>query len=160
MFKNGVLTLALSCLVPDVAFSQEPTTRAEADRERREEKAAQTKLYEPNGVERAIKFAETKGIFILDREGFYPKLGSLTVGSGFAYGLGFRNRRLFENMGPLDPWAAASIPRHNAVEARLAFPRLARNHLHLETWASRRDYPQENFFGFGPELGRGRTVAS
>src|SRR4030095_13247045 len=154
MFKNGVLTLVLSCLVADVAFSQESATRTEADRKRREEKAAQTKPYEANGVERAIKFAETKGIFILDREGFYPKLGSLTVGSGFAYGLGFRNRRLFENMGALDLWAAASIRRYNAVEARLTFPRLARNHLHLETWASRRDYPQENFFGLGPDSDR------
>ena len=154
MFKNSVLALALSCLVPDVAFSQEPETRAEADRKRREEKAAETTPYEPNGVERAIKFAETKGIFILDREGFYPKLGSLTVGSGFAYGLGFRDRSLFENTGALDLWAAASIRRYNAVEARLTFPRLAGNRLHLETWASRRDYPQENFFGLGPDSDR------
>jgi hypothetical protein len=154
MLKRGVLTLALLCLVTDVASSQEPATRAEADRRRREEKEAQAKPYEPNGVERAIKFAETRGVFILDREGFYPKLGSLTVGSGFAYGLGFRNRALFENTGALDLWAAASIRRYNAVEARLTFPRLAGNHLHLETWASRRDYPQENFFGLGPDSDR------
>jgi len=154
MLKTGVLMLALSCLLTDGASAQEPATRAEADRNRREEKAAGTKPYEPNGLERAIKFAETKGIFILDREGFYPKLGSLTVGSGFAYGLGFRHRRLFENTGALDLWAAASIRRYNAVEARLTFPRLAGNHLHLETWASRRDYPQENFFGLGPDSRR------
>jgi hypothetical protein len=154
MLKTGVLMLALSCLLTDGASAQEPATRAEADRNRREEKAAGTQPYEPNGLERAIKFAETKGIFILDREGFYPKLGSLTVGSGFAYGLGFRHRRLFENTGTLDLWAAASIRRYNAVEARLTFPRLAGNHLHLETWASRRDYPQENFFGLGPDSRR------
>jgi Outer membrane protein/protective antigen OMA87 len=154
MLKIGVLILALSCLLSDAALAQEPATRAEADRKQREEKEAQTTPYQPNGVERAIKFAETKGIFILDREGFYPKLGSLTVGSGFAYGLGFRNRRLFENTGTLDLWAAASILRYNAVEARLTFPRLAGNHLHLETWGSRRDYPQENFFGLGPDSSR------
>src|SRR5262245_39053636 len=108
MRKTGVLTLALSCLLTDVALAQEPAARAEADRQRREEKAAQTKAYEPKGVERAINFAETRGIFILDREGFYPKLGSLTVGSGFAYGLGFRNRRLFENTGALDLWASCT----------------------------------------------------
>ena len=154
MLKTGVFILALSCLATDVASAQEPATRAEADRNRREEKAAQAKPYEPKSVERAVKFAETRGIFILDREGFYPKLGSLTVGSGFAYGLGFRNRRLFENTGALDLWAAASIRRYNAVEVRLTFPRLAANHLHLETWASRRDYPQENFFGLGPDSNR------
>jgi hypothetical protein len=149
-----VLTLALSLLATAPAFSQEPETRAEADRKRREEKAAQIKPYEPNGLERAITFAENEAIFVVDREGFYPKLGSLTVGSGFAYGVGFRNRRLFENNGALDLWAAASIRRYTAAEARLTFPRLAGNHLHLETWASRRDYPQENYFGLGPDSDR------
>ena len=36
----------------------------------------------------------------------------------------------------------------------MTFPRLANNHLHLETWASHRDYPQENFFGLGPDSDR------
>ena len=62
MFKTGVLTLALSCLLTDVAFAQEPATRAEADRQRREEKAAQTKPYEPKGdatrmLELAVRIA-------------------------------------------------------------------------------------------------------
>jgi len=154
MVKVAVLALALSFSAASAAFPQEPATRAEADRKRREEKAAQTRQYEPNGVERAINFAEQKAIIIIDREGFYPKLGSLTVGSGFAYGLGFRNRRLFEHKGAVDLWAAASIRRYTAVEARMTFPRLAGNHLHLETWASRRDYPQENYFGLGPDSNR------
>ena len=49
-----------------------------------------------------MDFAEEKAIFILDREGFHPKLGSLTTGSGFAYGLGFRDRDLFSNTGALE----------------------------------------------------------
>jgi hypothetical protein len=154
MLRAAVFSLGLLLLPATAALSQEPATRAEADRKSREEKNAQTKPYQPNGVERAINFAETKAIFILDREGFYPKLGSLTVGSGFAYGLGFRNRRLFENKGALDLWGAGSIKRYTAAEARLTFPRLAGNHLHLETWAARRDYPQENFFGLGPDSNR------
>jgi len=154
MFRVAVLALAFPLLAAGAAFPQEPSTRAEADRRQREEKATQTKPYEPNGLERAINFAEKRAIFLIDREGFYPKLGSLTVGSGFAYGLGFRNRRLFENNGALDLWGAASIRRYTAAEARLTFPRLAGNYLHLETWASRRDYPQENYFGLGPESRR------
>lgn len=154
MFRVAVLALAFPLLAAGAAFPQEPSTRAEADRRQREEKATQTKPYEPNGLERAINFAEKRAIFLIDREGFYPKLGSLTVGSGFAYGLGFRNRRLFENKGALDLWGAASIRRYTAAEARLTFPRLAGNYLHLETWASRRDYPQENYFGLGPESRR------
>ena len=154
MFRVAVLSLTLPVLASGVAWSQEPSTREEADRQRREQKAKEVKPYEPKGLERALDFAEEKAIFILDREGFHPKLGSLTTGSGFAYGLGFRDRDLFSNTGALEIWAAGSVKRYWATEARLRFPRLADNHLYLETWASHRDYPQENFFGLGPDSDR------
>ena len=154
MFRAALLSLALPILASSAAWSQEPATREEADRQRREEKAKETKPYEPNGFERAMDFAEDRAIFILDREGFHPKLGSLTTGSGFAYGLGFRDRDLFSNKGALEIWGAGSVKRYWATEARLTFPRLANNHLYLETWASHRDYPQENFFGLGPDSDR------
>jgi outer membrane protein assembly factor BamA len=154
MFRGAVLSLTLTILASGVAWSQEPSTREEVDRQRREQNAKGVKPYEPNGLERAMDFAEEKAIFILDREGFHPKLGSLTTGSGFAYGLGFRDRDLFSNTGALEIWAAGSVKRYWATEARLRFPRLADNHLHLEAWASHRDYPQENFFGLGPDSNR------
>jgi outer membrane protein assembly factor BamA len=148
------LSLTLQILTSSVAWSQEPSTREEADRQRREQQAKEVKPYEPNRVERALKFAEDKAIFILDREGFHPKLGTLTTGSGFAYGLGFRDRDLFSNTGALEIWAAGSVKRYWATEARLRFPRLAENRVYLETWASHRDYPEENFFGLGPDSNR------
>jgi outer membrane protein assembly factor BamA len=154
MLRVAVLSVTLSILASSVAWSQEPSTREEADRQRREQQAKEVKPYEPNRLERALDFAEDKAIFILDREGFHPKLGSLTTGSGFAYGLGFRDRDLFSNTGALEIWAAGSVKRYWATEARLRFPRLADNHLYLEAWASHRDYPQENFFGLGPDSNR------
>ena len=141
-------------LAPTTARSQEASTREEADRQRREEKAKDLRPYEPKRLERWMDFAQDKAIFILDREGFHPKLGSLTTGSGFAYGLGFRDRDLFSNTGALEIWAAGSVKRYWATEARLKFPRVADNHLYFETWASHRDYPQENFFGLGPDSSR------
>ena len=154
MRRALVLCLMLLILASSGARAQEPQTREEADRQRREQQAKEVEPYQPNGLERAMDFAEDKAIFILDREGFHPKLGSLTTGSGFAYGLGFRDRDLFSNKGALEIWAAGSVKRYWATEARLTFPRLANNHLHLETWASHRDYPQENFFGLGPDSNR------
>ena len=90
------------------ASAQEPQTREEADRQRREQQAQQVSPYKPNGLERALDFAEDKAIFLLDREGIHPKLGSLTTGSGFAYGLGFRDRDLFSNSGQMEVWVAGS----------------------------------------------------
>jgi hypothetical protein len=154
MLRIVVLSLALATLVPSIVRGQEPQTREEADRQRREQQSKEVEPYQPNGVERAMDFAEDKAIFILDREGIHPKLGSLTVGSGFAYGLGFRDRDLFSNRGALEIWAAGSVKRYWATEVRMTFPRLANNHLHLEAWGSRRDYPEENFFGLGPDSDR------
>jgi outer membrane protein assembly factor BamA len=154
MFRIGWLTVALTVLGTTAAWSQQPATREEANRQRREQNVSEVKAYQPNRLERAIDFAEEKGIFILDREGFHPKLGTLTTGSGFAYGLGYRDRDLFSNTGTIEIWAAGSVKRYWATEARLRFPRLANNHLYLETWASHRDYPQENFFGLGPDSDR------
>jgi hypothetical protein len=147
--------MLLACLAAACpAGAQEPATRAEADRQRREEKSRNAQPYEPGGFERAMHFVEEKAIFIVGREGFYPKLGSLTTGSGFAYGVGFRDRDLFDNTGTLDLWAASSIRRYWATEARLTFPKLANNRVLVETWAAHRDYPQEDFFGLGPASAR------
>src|SRR5262245_3044678 len=135
-------------------WAQEPSTRVEADRLQREQKATTLKPYEPNGLERWMDFAEDRAVFILDREGFHPKLGSLTTGSGFAYGGGFRDRDLFSNTGMLELWGAGSIKGYWATEARLTFPRVASNHLYFSAWARHRAYPEESFFGLGPDSDR------
>ena len=152
--RTAVVAVVLAILTAKAAGAQEPQTREEADRQRREQRAKETRPYEPGLLERALNFSENRAVFILDREGFHPKLGSLTTGSGFAFGPGFRDRDLFSNTGTLEIWAAASVKRYWATEARLRFPRLADNRLYLEAWGSRRDYPEENFFGIGPDSNR------
>jgi outer membrane protein assembly factor BamA len=149
-----LLVSILPIRAPRTASAQEPQTREEADRGRREQQVKEVEVYQPNGLERTLDFVEDRAIFILDREGFHPKLGSLTTGSGFAYGLGFRDRDLFSNRGALEIWAAGSVKKYWATEARLTFPRLADNRLFLQAWGSHRDYPQENFFGLGPDSNR------
>jgi hypothetical protein len=146
----AALTMA-GLLVAVSSSAQEPETRAEADRQRREKKQEDVAPYEPNAFERGMRFAEERAMFILDREGFYPKLGSISIGSGFAYGLGFRDRDLFDNKGIIDIWGAASIRKYWGLEGRFLFPQLAGRRLHLETWGSRRDLPQENYYGLGPD---------
>jgi hypothetical protein len=145
----------LVCLAGgSVADAQEPATRADADRQRREEKSRELVPYKPNGLERAMHFIEDRGVFAPGRDRFYPKLGSLTTGSGFAFGAGFRNRSLFRDKGTLDIWGATSIQRYWATEARLTFPQLLHRRLLIEGWAAHRDYPQEDYFGSGPDSAR------
>ena len=88
------LVLVICFVGTSLASAQEAATRAEADRQRRQEKAAKTQPYKQSGFEKAMHFAEEKAIFIVGREGLYPKLGSLTVGSGFgsfSFGIGSTN---------------------------------------------------------------------
>lgn len=136
------------------AVAQEPQTRAEADRQKREEKHQSAEPYKRNALERGFDFLEDRAVFLIDREGFYPKLGSLSVASGFAYGLGFRDRDLFGRRGTFDIWGAASIQKYWGLEARFRLPALARNRFLVEGWASERDNPSDDFFGLGPDSRR------
>jgi hypothetical protein len=135
----------------------EGTTRAAVLQQEREEKQRAIEPYQPNIVEKALKTIETQGLLI-GRDGVYLKLGSLTTGSGFAYGLGYRTRRLFDDMGSLDVWAGASLSRYWATEARVRFPMLADGRLLLEGYGRRHEYPREDYFGLGPDsLRRNQT---
>jgi hypothetical protein len=138
-------------LVPAMsALAQEPQTRAEALRAEREAKSQALEPHQPNGLERAMDFIEGTAIPLLQRDGFYARMGSLSTGSGFAYGGGYRNHRLFARRGSVDLWAAGSLKSYWTVEARTRFPDLAGGRVGVEGWVRRFDYPSEEFFGIGP----------
>ncbi len=73
------------------------------------------KPYEPNGLERGMAIGERVGQ-MLQRDGIYLKMGSLTTGSGFAYGAGYRDRSLFRSRGAFDAWAGGSLKKYWAVK--------------------------------------------
>jgi len=148
------VAILVSSTPADAQTEPPPATRAEALRAERAAKAQATRPHQPNALERGLDVFEDRAIFILDREGFYPKLGSLTVGSGFAYGLGYRDRDLLNNYGALDVWVAGSTRGYFAAEGRIRFPELAHKRLLVEGWAGRRDYAGEYFFGLGPTSDR------
>ena len=152
-----VAALAVCALAVPVR-AQAPASRAEALRQQRAEKAQSLTPYKPDGLETAMTIVEDKAIVLIGREGLYPKLGSLTTGSGFAFGAGFRNSPVFRHHGTLDGWAAGSLKKYWAIEARATFPELANGYLFAEGWATRREYPQEDFFGIGPDARRADQV--
>ncbi len=146
----GLAVLIVAALAAP-AGAQEPAPRAEKLLQEREAKARDLHPPEPDAVERALDFVEDKAIFLLTREGVYPKLGSLTTGSGFAYGAGYRNSAIFNRYGRLDIWAAGSLKRYAGIRAEATFPALADGRLWAQGYVDHRDYPQEDFFGLGPE---------
>ena len=157
--RVGVVLLGFAVTLTATASAQEPKTRAEALRLARAEKQKSIAPYEKNSVERGLDVAEDRALFLLTRETLYPKLGSLTTGSGFAYGLGWRNSRLFDRNLSLDAWVAGSIKRYFSWEVRGGLPRLAGGKAFAEGYYRRRDYPNEDFFGLGPDSLRSDQTA-
>jgi hypothetical protein len=136
------------------AQSEQPATRAEALRLEREKKQETVTPNEPDDLQRAMDYAEDRALYLLTREGFYPKIGSLTTGSGFAMGVGYRDRDLFKQRGVLEIWGAGTFKSYWAVQTRAAFPNIAGRRLSVEAIADLREYPEESFYGLGPDSKR------
>lgn len=152
-----LLTLVVLAAVPPAAAtaqSSEPTTRAEALRQAREKKQQALRPNAPDGLQRALNYVEDPPIFLIAKDGIYPKFGTLTTGSGIALGVGYRNRSIFQRYGYVDAFAAGSFKKYWATEARVTFPDLADGRLLLEARGSLREYPRESFFGVGPDSRR------
>ena len=151
-------SFAVGIVTPAAALAQTstpaPQTRAETLKRARDDKQKTIVPYEPNGLERALDTVETRGLGFLARDGVYAKFGSLATGSGFAYGAGYRNRRLIDREGALNLWAAGSLKRYWAVQGSFDLTSLAGGFLTLGTYARHNDYPQESFFGIGPDSSR------
>jgi hypothetical protein len=85
-----------------------------------------------------------------DVDGWYPRLGGLTRGSGFALGPGYRTHVLNDRV-LVDMSAAVSTRLYKAVDLRARW--LQAWNEGLEVWTDYRfeDYPQEDFYGMGPD---------
>jgi len=153
--RSVVFCSATAFAVPTFAQPpDEPQTRAELLRREREEKQRAAEPYKPTGLERAMDLGEHRIVPLLQRDGIYAKFGSLTTGSGFAYGAGFRDRSLVKGRGSLDMWAAASLKKYWSLEARARYPLAAGDRVAVEGYARKYDYPQQEFFGLGPDSRR------
>ena len=151
-------TLAAAITTPAGASGQTPPetprTRAEVLKQARDEKRNSLTPYRQDGLERALNTVETRVFATLARDGVHAKFGSLTTGSGFAYGIGYRHRRLIDREGAVGIWAAGSLKRYWAVQGSFDLPSLAGGRLTLGTYARHHSYPQEDFFGVGPDSRR------
>jgi outer membrane protein assembly factor BamA len=162
--KPGFIFLALLLAATTAAFAQEerrqgvpgdqaPETRAEALRREREEKSKQLEPAGPTGVERLLLDLERGRLFerILNpAEGLYPKLGTITAGSGFSVGPAYRAPGWFGGHADFSAFAMASLKKYWMVETRVRLPRLADERVALDVHAQRYDFPEEPFFGLGP----------
>ncbi len=133
------LCVILAIVSPTQGLAQAPApaspqTREESLKLAREEKQKSLAPPTPNALEKGMRLAEEHLAPLLTaRDGIHLKLGSLATGSGFAYGAGYRHRRLFDREAALTAWAAGSLKRYWAVEGRFDLPDLADGRLEIGT---------------------------
>lgn len=154
--------VALGQTVPPVVAplpSAPDTPRAELLRQAREAKADAAHPYQPRPIEKWIARVEPflmaapveDGSF---HRGFYPKLGGVTSGSGYAAGPGYRYEGLAGGRVDVDTFARLSWKKYWEVEGRVEMPRLNDDQTGVGLFVRVRDLPQEDFYGFGPASNR------
>jgi hypothetical protein len=140
---------ALTVAAPALA-QPEPETRAELLSDMREQKARHLEPAEPKGMEKALLYIEKHRI--IDRltiaDGWYPRIGGLTTGGGFAGGAGYRKHALGDQLF-LNASAAISTKAYKEVVADVSSPTLLNGWLEVGGNVRWRDFPQEDFFGIG-----------
>jgi hypothetical protein len=154
LLSRTLLVVVLVCGSVAAAAAQTTETRAGDLQRQREEKQKTVTTYEPTAIERAMDLAENKVVPLLQRDGLYAQLGNITTGSGFAYGAGWRDRSLVKGLGALNVWGAFSLKRYWALEGRFRYPLVEGGVLNLEGVGRIYDYPEEQFFGIGPDSRR------
>jgi Omp85 superfamily domain len=157
----GFVTLAMCAGIPFASHAQEPATRAETLQRQREDKAKDLTPPEPNRLERTLMDLESGRLFerlLNPAEGLYPKMGNVTSGSGFSLGPGYRHAGMFGGHADFSTFAAASFKKYWMIDARLQMPRLANNRAGVEVYGRRYDFPEEGFYGLGPDSLRENEV--
>jgi hypothetical protein len=161
--RSLVIALVMTVVSANPLSAQipEPETREEALRREREAKAAQLHPPEPSKLEKTLLDLEAGRLFerILNpAEGLYPKFGSITAGSGFSIGPGYRTTQRLGGAVDFSTFAMGSLKKYWIADARVQLPRLASEHVGLDAHVQSYDFQDELFFGVGPDSARSDLV--
>jgi outer membrane protein assembly factor BamA len=141
------------------AEAPEPTTREDALRRKREEKAAALNAYVPNGLEQGMRIAEGRALPFLRRDGLYGKVGSISTGSSTAFGAGYRDHSIGLRGADVDAWGAFSFTEYWALHARIHQPIAHSTRFFFDGDVRQYSYPREEFSGIGPDTSSDDRVA-
>lgn len=143
------------------AQQPEPETRAETLRREREAKSADLHEPQPSKVERLLLDLEAGRLFerlLSPPEGLYPKFGTVTPGSGLAAGPAYRSTGHLGGAVDFSAYAMGSLQQYWILDGRVQLPRLLNERLALDAHVQRYDFPDELFFGIGPDSLRSNEV--
>jgi hypothetical protein len=153
MMRAAILTLALAgAVAPPGAAAQEPATRAEVAERERQEKARSLQPPVQGRIERALVALENGQLLeraLNPAEGFYPKMGTITPGSGFSLGPGYNRAGIIGEEIDLRVFGLGSLQKYWMLEAGLHMPELAGGRLFGNVVVNAYDFPTVDYFGPG-----------
>ena len=142
-------TFTLALLCAQTAAAQD--TRAAELRAQREAKAARLEPPQRSKLEAILFKIEDDTLverILAPPRGIYPRVGGIGEGAGFGLGPAFRYSTGTFDFGVS---AAASIKRYFIAESWLRLPGTVHDGAFAELYVRRRDFPQQDFFGLGPD---------
>ncbi|MEZ5416788.1 MAG: hypothetical protein R2708_05540 [Vicinamibacterales bacterium] len=172
MFGVWFLLAALAC--PLQAHAQEtgapaasppgvqaaPASRVEALEAQRAERALALQPAERSRLERLLIYVEDHRLIerLNPPEGLYPRAGGIVRGSAMGLGLGYRKRPA-GGRALLDTSAAWTYRGYRTVEFGAGLPALGSRRIGVMTGVRWFDYPQEDYYGLGPDTRRADRVS-
>lgn len=141
------------CPEPQLSADEAPVTREKEWQRQRQAKSTQLKPYQAGSIEGAALYVQKEKIlqrFAEGWRGFHPKLGGLSTGSGFAGGVRYAPR---VTDGKLDFQVSGAVSTrvYQFYDLKFGAPKLFGGKLSTEFYSRYRSYPQEDFFGLGPD---------
>ena len=148
-----VVVCALVSVFPLTPLSGQSETRAAQIENERRLKADRLHNVEESSLKNALHHVRMENIFghfNTGADGFKIRFGGLRSGSGFA--LGPEYRRTFMNDSALFRTSVrGSLQKAYLADMELQLPHLAANHVFLDLYSARADYPRLDYYGPGPD---------
>jgi outer membrane protein assembly factor BamA len=149
--RSVVLALGMLALLGVPAAAQDTAeTKADAPAQAPAERDATTA--EVGFVAKARRWVEEHDLIdrLAPAQGVYARFGGMTTGSGFALGAGYREL-FFGDRVFGDVSAALSTKLYKAVDAKARWAQFWGDRVELWSEFRYRDYPEEDYFGPGPD---------
>jgi len=150
MYRPALIAIFTAALASSSAFAQATADKSAFAQDTPIASEAAAPAQDEGGfVDKARNWAEAHQIVERlngDIDGWYPRLGGMTRGGGFAIGPGYR---FHAGEALVDLSAGISLKAYKAVDAKVRWINAFDERLELWTNYRFEDFPQEDFFGRG-----------
>ena len=158
----GMLSLASSVGAFGQSTEGEPPSRAEELRKEREAKAQKVRKPDKNSAEKGLHWWDNQNAVtrvLSGWRGFHVATGSFATGAGLVFGVGYKDLAVgsvypdddLPNRVDVEAVAAYSLRNYALARSRVTVKNVGAAPLDVSVWGRIYEFPEEDFFGLGPD---------